>query len=302
AVKWGKKHGCVTCHTNGYYLIGPGSLFRDRPAHLEVRQFAEDFVNSWQRFGVPDTEIVVATASFLAINDAQMGDELRPATLLALDSAWSEQSIEGHWPDWVKCNWPPFEQDDHYGVTLMAIAMGMAPSSYTKTEPALSGISRLHDYLGNHPPVEIHHKAMLLWAARYDRDLISGEQRRQWIQELSTLQRPDGGWASGDLGEWRQIRGLSTDPPVNVETDGYGTGFVTYVLLQAGVEASDERIQRGITWLKTNQRRDGKWWTQSLRNESDTSNFLTHTGTVFALKALVASEMDPEVIAAGSGE
>ena len=68
--------------------------------------------------------------------------------------------------------------------------------------------------------------------------------------------------------------------------DGYGTGFVLYVLMQAGVPASNPRIQKGIAWLKANQQDDGKWFTNSLRNEISTSHFLTHTGTTFALKAL----------------
>ncbi len=42
---------------------------------------------------------------------------------------------------------------------------------------------------------------------------------------------------------------------------------------------------------------DGYWWTQSLRNASDTSNFLTHAGTTFALKAIAATEHDTAGVA-----
>ena len=82
-----------------------------------------------------------------------------------LDEAWAQQSVEGHWANWVKCNWPPFEQDDHYGVTLVAVAMGMAPEAYTSVEPARTGIRRLRNYLANNEPEEVHHRAMMLWAA-----------------------------------------------------------------------------------------------------------------------------------------
>jgi squalene-hopene/tetraprenyl-beta-curcumene cyclase len=289
AVKWGKKHGCVTCHTNGHYLMAPAELFHDRPAYAEVRDFAAEFVDSWDAAGVPDTEIAVATRAFLAISDAQMGMDLQPATLKALDEAWNQQSVEGHWVNWVKCNWPPFEQDDHYGVTLVAVAMGMAPASYTNADPARTGVKRLLTYLREYPPIEIHHKAMMLWAARYYPELVSEANALQWIRALSDLQRADGGWASGDLGRWRQLEGRPSDPPVLAESDGYGTGFVLFVLMQAGVPPSDPRIAKGVAWLKRNQQADGKWYTNSLRNEPDTSNFLTHTGTTFALKALVAS-------------
>ena len=74
-----------------------------------------------------------------------------------------------------------------------------------------------------------------------------------------------------------------------MESDGYGTGFVVFVLRQAGIPATDPRIRKGVDWLETHQRSDGHWWTQSLRNEPDTMNFLTHTGTTFALKALAAT-------------
>jgi squalene-hopene/tetraprenyl-beta-curcumene cyclase len=301
AVKWGEKHGCVTCHTNGYYLMVPPKIFKHRPAVAEVRTFAEGWINSWEEIGLPRTEIVVAPAAFLTINNMQMDGKLRPATRKALGEAWKLQSEEGNWDDWLKCEWPPFEQDDHYGVTLLTIAMGMAPESYTNIEPARTGVSRMLSYLQRHEPEEVHHRAMMLWAGKYYEDLVSADERQRWTDELLALQKASGGWASGDLGRWRQ-RGPETGgyshldpelvereyPPVIVDAngDGYGTGFVMYALLQAGVPASHDQMQKGIAWLKSNQQADGKWFTNSLRNESDTSNFLTHTGTTFALMAL----------------
>lgn len=132
---------------------------------------------------------------------------------------------------------------------------------------------------------------MMLWASAYHADLVNTDQSNQWIDEIMALQRSDGGWASGSLGVWRQLQGRPSDPPVGIESDGYGTGFIVFVLREAGVPASDPSIQDGIAWLKTHQQIDGKWFTQSLRNEPDTSNFLTHTGTTFALKALIAGDL-----------
>lgn len=304
AVKWGVKHDCVTCHTNGHYLMVPPKIFKDRSAAAEVRTFAEGWVESWKDSGLPRTEIVVAPAAFLTINNMQMDGRLRPVTRIALEEAWKLQSEEGHWAGWLKCEWPPFEQDDHYGVTLLTIAMGMAPESYTSIEPAHSGIHRMLGYLQRNEPEEVHHRAMMLWAGKYYADLVSAEERQRWIAELYALQKASGGWASGDLGRWRQ-RAPETGgyshldpefvereyPPVMVDPngDGYGTGFVMYALLQAGVPASHDHMQKGLAWLKSNQQADGKWFTNSLRNEKDTSNFLTHTGTTFAL--MVIAEM-----------
>ena len=44
AVAWGKQYGCVTCHTNGYYLTAPDAIFGNRPAFRSVRRHAEQFV------------------------------------------------------------------------------------------------------------------------------------------------------------------------------------------------------------------------------------------------------------------
>ena len=171
----------------------------------------------------------------------------------------------------------------------MAIVVGMAPDSYKETAVAREGMRRVRSFLAENEPEHLHNRGMLLWAARHADGLVTDEQRRTWIQELRELQREDGGWASGNLGVWRQRNGKNTDPWANVESDGYGTGFVTFILLQAGVPASDPAIKRGIKWLRSNQRARGYWWTQSLRNDPDTANFLTHAGTTFALKAFEAA-------------
>jgi squalene-hopene/tetraprenyl-beta-curcumene cyclase len=298
AVKWGAKHGCVTCHTNGHYLIAPARIFKDRPSATAVREFAEDWIRSWDKIGLPDTEIVVAPAAFLAINNMQMNGELRPATLKALDAAWSLQSAEGHWPNWVKCNWPPFEQDDHYGVTLMVIAMGMAPESYTHADPAQTGIARLLSWLRSHEAEEVHHRAMMLWAGTYYDGLVSDTQRTQWIDELLALQKKSGAgiWRprtmeveGAGIGRVRSIQIVERDYPPSWRSKVWWHRIVTYVLLQLG-SPSHPQILKAIEWLKRNQQADGKWFTNSLRNEVWTSNFLTHTGTTFALKALAETQ------------
>ena len=171
----------------------------------------------------------------------------------------------------------------------------MAPEMYRRSAPAREGMARLRRFLSANPPEHTHQRGMLLWVSRYVEDLITADQRAAWIDELRGLQRDDGGWASGALGAWRQRDGAETQPWVRVESDGYGTGFVTFVLLEAGVPVSDSAITRGLQWLRDNQRERGYWWTQSLRNNLETPNFLTHTGTTFAIKALAAARgRDPE--------
>ncbi len=296
AVSWGERFGCVTCHTNGFYLTLPASLFSHRTGYQQVQEDARTFIRSWPSVEDAQEEdtyledtYVVATGAFLAISELQRGDELSAVTIEALDRAWALQEPEGHWPNWVASNWPPFESDYHFGVTLMAIVGGIAPDSYMETTAARQGMARIRRYLAENETKHVHHRGMMLWAARHVDGLVTEEQRRFWVEELRGLQRDDGGWASGDLGVWRQGDGSESNPWVNVESDGYGTGFVMFVLMQSGVSASDPAIQRGIEWLVTHQRSRGYWWTQSLKNVTNTANFLTHAGTTFALKALEAA-------------
>ena len=296
AVSWGNKFGCVTCHTNGFYLTSPASFFSDRPGYRESQEQARNFARSWPTVAeVQDDDVyleetyVVATAAFLAISELQTGSELSATTVAALDRAWSLQDPEGHWAGWIVCNCPPFESDYHFGVTLMAIVGGMAGDSYMETASAREGMARIRRYLADNEGVHVQNRGMMLWAARHVEGLVTEEERAASVQELRDLQRADGGWASGNLGVWRQRKGQESDEWVNVESDGYGTGFVMYVLMQAGVPASDRAIRRGVEWLRANQRERGYWWTQSLQNDPQTANFLTHAGTTFALKALEAA-------------
>ena len=297
AVSWGDRYECVTCHTNGFYLTAPPDLVTGRPdferAQAQARAYAESWpdlaeVRSEQSF-LEDT-YVVATAAFLSISELQTTGSLSDVAIESLNRAWALQDPDGHWANWIVCNWPPFESDYHFGVLLMALAVGMAPETYRRSEPAREGMARLRRFLSVNEPQHTHQRGMLLWVSRYVEDLITADQRDAWVDELRELQRDDGGWASGALGAWRQGDGVETQPWVQVESDGYGTGFVTFVLLEAGVPVTDSAITRGLRWLRDNQRERGYWWTQSLRNNLETPNFLTHTGTTFAIKALAAAK------------
>jgi squalene-hopene/tetraprenyl-beta-curcumene cyclase len=46
------------------------------------------------------------------------------------------------------------------------------------------------------------------------------------------------------------------------------TGLAIIALRKAGVPSSDPRIQRGVSWLLTNQRSSGRWWTRSLNRDN----------------------------------
>ncbi|REJ90731.1 MAG: squalene--hopene cyclase [Planctomycetota bacterium] len=282
SLNWQKERQCFTCHTNYSYLYARPLVSADDESHQTVRSFAEELVATrWPEKGPRWDAEVVATAAALAFNDAHTTGQLDPLTRAALDRMWTLQREDGGW-SWLDCDWPPMESDDDYGVTLAALAVAVAPDDYAKTEQARRGLAGIQKYLAGNPPPTLHHQAMLLWAGSYLPELFSEEDRNQCVRQLSALQHADGGWSLSSLGDWQREDGT----PQNVDqSDGYGTGFVLYILRRAGVEPDDERILRGIAWLKQNQRESGRWFTRSLKTDSE--HFITHAGTAFAVMALI---------------
>jgi squalene-hopene/tetraprenyl-beta-curcumene cyclase len=287
SVNWTRKHKCGTCHTNYPYLMARPAVKDGGGAALaEVRRFFEKRADHWDRDKPRwDTE-VVATASALAFNDAQTTGKLHPLTRQALDRMWTLQRKDGAW-DWLNCNWPPAEADDYYGVVFAALGVGAAPDHYAKTPAARAGIAKLRAYLKKHGAPSLHHETMLLWAASYLPELLSGEQRKDVAQRLLALQRPDGGWSLPSLGGWKRHSGEPNDAR-NAPSDGYATGLVVIVLRRSGLPREDKAIRGGATWLRTHQRASGRWFTRSL--STDSYHYITNAGTAYAVLALRAAE------------
>lgn len=281
SLQWQKQRKCMTCHTNYAYLYAMPSITTDSLAYRQVREFAENLVNErWPEKGPRWDAEVVATAAALAFNDAATSAKLHESTRTALDRMWTVQREDGGW-SWLKCGWPPMEYDDHYGATLAAIAVGVAPDGYSDSESAQAGMKKLREYFKNHPPESLHHEAMLLWASSYFEDLMSVEQQKACVEKLFALQKEDGGWALATLGDWERADGKQQDLHTS---DGYATGFVTFVLRQSGMPADSPAILRSIAWIKAHQRESGRWFTRSLNR--DNMHFISHAGTAMAIMAL----------------
>ena len=281
ALDWQTKRNCFACHTNYAYLYARPMVSAQAPAHDDIRQALEDLVTKrW-----PDKEPrwdaeVVATAAALAHNDAATTKKLHAVTRTALERMWTVQQDDGG-IRWLKCAWPPMENDDHYGVTLAALAVGVAPDGYAKTASAKKGLAGLRRWLNVNPPENLHHQAMILWAASYLDGFMTPDEQQRAVKNLLAKQLPDGGWSAASLGRWK--RGDKKEQDLAV-SDGYGTGFTIYVLRRAGVSADDVKLQKGIGWLKSNQRESGRWFTRSLYR--DNKHYLSHAGSAFAVMAI----------------
>ena len=101
------------------------------------------------------------------------------------------------------------------------------------------------------------------------------------MKELRGLQLPDGGWSAAGLYPWKRGDKKEQTPDVS---DGYGTGLSILALRRAGVAVDDPALERGRTWLRSNQRESGRWFTRSLFRDS--KHYLTHVGTAFAIMVL----------------
>lgn len=289
ALNWQKTKKCATCHTNLFYMVARPALSTILPDSGEVRSFYEDYRKvRWQKKGPTEAQgfwpIVVGTG--LTFNDVQTTGKLSDVAREVLDIMWTVQREDGGWK-WPDCDYAPIEIDDHYGVTVAALTVGIAPDGYAETPQARAGLEKLRVYLKNNPPKSLHHRAMLAWGSVRVDGITTKEQRTETLDELLALQLDDGGWSTaGLLTDWKGLARSDGQPLDTKTSDGYGTGFVIVVARELGVPADDARLQRGIDWLHKNQRESGKWFTRSPVNEC--RNLISNVGSAYAVLALQA--------------
>jgi squalene-hopene/tetraprenyl-beta-curcumene cyclase len=299
-LSWMRSNKCFSCHTGYPYLLARTSVGDLKSAGLlEARKFLEERVAAWDQSGkgkgylkgegvIELTEgvtEVVAIAATLALHDGQTSGKLQPTTRMALARMWELQRPDGSWT-WNKEDLAPLEYDDYYGAVYAALGVGHAPEGYAQSEAAKEGVARLLRYFEKTPAPHLHHKTYLLWASLALDRLMDKTERERTLKALLALQREDGGWSLPTLGKWKRHNGKPQDKDAG--SDGYATGLVLYVLRQAGVAISDKPIERGVAWLKANQRESGRWFTRSLNRDS--RHYISNAGTAFAILALKACE------------
>jgi squalene-hopene/tetraprenyl-beta-curcumene cyclase len=287
ALNWQKTKKCATCHTNLFYMAARPALASVLSDSGEVRSFYEDYRKvRWQKKGPVESQgfwpVVVGTG--LTLNDLQTTGKLSEVAREVLDIMWTVQREDGGWK-WPHCDYAPLEIDDHYGATLAALTVGIAPGGYAETLQARAGLEKLRTYLKNNPPKSLHHRAMIAWCSVRIDGIATQAERDQTLADLQALQLDDGGWStSALLTDWK-ARG--DGQPLETKTsDGYGTGFVIVVARELGLPADDQRLTRGIDWLLANQRESGKWFTRS--PVRDCGNRISNAGSAYAVLALQA--------------
>ena len=298
ALAWNGSRKCVTCHTNGTYMVvRPALTARAGAPNGELRKH---FVASLEQFAQKNPEeqqqsVAPAQAIYMAAGlaewDAHVTKKLSPETERALALMFSLQLESGTWGA-LDC-WPPYESSAYHLATVAAMAVGTAPGwlANLADEKLRSRVENLKKYLRTEVPRQDYDRTLLLWAAVRLPGLLENDTRQQLVEMVFKKQRTDGGWSIRSFGEPEQWgRGnraekLRSEPElVAPPSDGHQTGLALIVLRESGVSPTDPRIQKGVQWLLSNQRISGRWWTRSLNTEK--WHFITYSGTAFPLLAL----------------
>ena len=279
---------CFACHSTFTYLPGRSAIDPLAKGVMEARVLLERFTamcldpsRSAQVKTHHVSQVRILAAVELARHDAATTGRLQPITRQALDSLWGLQLADGS-VKWLHVGEAPQAVDDYWPVAMIALGAGSAPEEYARTDKARAGIDKLRGWFRAHPPGNSHERGLLLLAHASVGGLLGDDERRKHADDLFSSQHEDGGWSMAGLADWKRP---DKKPLDRARSDGYGTAFVTFVLARSGIPPAEPRLQKGIEWLKTNQRRSGGWFTPSpFKRDKIASN----SGASFAVQALAA--------------
>lgn len=306
---WNGARQCVACHTSGVYMtvrpalgrwLGPPAAsgrdhFVKALAALEALE-KKDLGKSTR-----PAQVIYAAAG-LAEWDAHVTGSLSAETRRALRLMFELQLESGTFGT-LEC-WPPYESDAYHEATVAAMAAATAPGWLAEAdEPTRARVEALRRYVVETPPPHDYSRLLLLWTATRWPDLVPADRRRELLEMVWRHQRADGGWSLRSFaapeawGNGSRAAKLRAEPEfADPPSDGHLTGLAVVVLRDAGIDATDPRLERAVAWLLANQRVSGRWWTRSLN--TDGPHFITYSGTAFPILALAKCGKLPETPAA----
>lgn len=292
AVCWVREKSCVACHSTGVYMVERSVLtdLLGKPSE-EVRK---DFVDSIPK--KPGGNIQsVWRSSGLASWDKFVTGKLGEATDRSLRHTVQCISDEGFIKTIAQVEIPYITTD--FELTVQAArAFAAAPGwlAGIADPEVLKRVGLMKSWLRQHEAISDYELALKLQLASLMPDLVPQSQRDAAIAMLWRQQLPDGGWSTrrmSDLMKWhvtmdpKVVQMIRSEPDAaEPASDPYMTAFAIVLLREAGIATADQRIQKGVAWLKVNQRISGRWWMKSLFR--DTYHFSTYISTAGALRAL----------------
>ncbi len=313
AVSWVREKTCINCHTTGPYMS-------ELPALAPVlgkpdEEVLADFVKSIpEKPGSKETEkdglryypgswTAVWRSMGLAEWDRHVNGKLSAHTERSLHDMLLRQSPNGSFVSYGEVEIPHITTD--FELTVQAArAITAAPGwlAGLKDAELLARVGRMKSWLREARPKNDYDRVLKLQLAHYLPELVPPADRAAALALLASKQHADGGWSTRDMSpvnDWhfrmsKTVLDLIAGLPdaANPESDAYMTAFAIVLMRQAGVPAGDERIRRGLAWLKREQRASGRWWMDSLYRGN--YRYITYIATTQALKALaLCDELPP---------
>ena len=306
ALSWARDRGCVNCHTTGPYLVerSAWNLQFGKPSEEVLESFRKAVPNTiaevketekdGHRF-YPGAFSSVWRSLGLAEWDRHISKSTSEWTDRSLRDMFERQSNSGAFVSHGEVEIPYITTD--FELSLKAArAVSSAPDwlKSQKNPLLVAKIEKLKDWLKTAQPKNDFDRVLRLRLFSIMPELVSQADRNSAIELLVSKQHSDGGWSTRDmsaLNDWHfeisaHVRKLVESMPdaAKPESDAYMTALAIVLLRQAGLPASDPRIQAGLQWLKKEQRVTGRWWMHSLYRGN--YQYITYIATIEALKAL----------------
>jgi squalene-hopene/tetraprenyl-beta-curcumene cyclase len=306
AICWVREKNCVNCHTTGPYLSERPALSKQLGMPLE--EVLADFVKTVPEEINPQKETEKTGLKYfggswtsiwrsmgLAEWDKHVTGKLSAHTERSLQEMLMRQSANGSFVSYGEVEIPHITTD--FELTLQAArAVKAAPGWLANLKDAelLGRIEKMKTWLRDASAKNDFDRILRLQLAYYMPELVPQAQRDAALALLSSKQHADGGWSLRDMSAINDWHFKMSDTVVNLinglpdaakpESDAYMTAFAIVLMRQNNVPASNERIQRGLVWLKQQQRVSGRWWMPSLYRGN--YSYITYIATAQALKAL----------------
>lgn len=313
AISWVRDRACINCHTTGPYMTERSGL-----THLLGKpndEILANFIEAVPKEIKPITEVekdglkyypgswtAIWRSAGLAEWDKHVTRSLSADTDRSLREMFERQSPNGSFVSYGEVEIPHITTD--YELTLQAArAITTAPGwlAGLSDQDLIQRIEKMKSWMRTAVPKNDFDRILRLQAAAYLPDVVTASDRESALALLASKQHEDGGWSTRDFSAINDWHFKMSDQVVNLikglpdaakpESDAYLTAFAIVSMRQVGVPASDARIQRGLAWLKKEQRVSGRWWMHSLYRGN--YHYITYIATAQAMKALALCDELP---------
>jgi hypothetical protein len=180
--------------------------------------------------------LAVAAQSLPALKEGE-----KQSLKLVADEIVKKQQPDGSWEFFAGLRRPPINESQASDVAWIIMALQGEPKD-DASEPHRQSLEKAVAWL-EHAKLPDHLQAKALKLLVAIRTGKSSDAQQPAIDELLSLQRPDGGW--GQLPE--------------MPSDAFATGQVLYILSLTGLTAERPEIRRAVHFLIATQAPDGSW-------------------------------------------